>query len=91
MRAGAIGDYLDPKYTKAPQNASQAYRMNHVHAIKEAVDAARRRGSLDQAMATEAFGAHFLTDTFAGGHIRTPHACRRRSTGTRRSRCSRTT
>jgi len=72
VRAGSVSDYLDPKYTKAPQNASQAYRMNHVHALREAVDAAHRRGSLDQAMATEAFGAHFLTDAFASGHLRTP-------------------
>jgi hypothetical protein len=73
-RAGDVKQYVSAKYTTPPKGASEAYRMNHVWAIKEAVEAAQRRGSLDQPLAVEAFGAHFLTDAFASGHIRTPRA-----------------
>src|SRR5262249_32776501 len=66
--------YVNEKYTKAPIGASQAYRMNHVWAIKEAVESAQKRGSLDKPLAVEAFGAHYLTDAFSAGHVRTPRA-----------------
>jgi hypothetical protein len=73
-RAGDPKAYVDAKYTTAPAGASQAYRMNHVWAIREAVQAARRRGSMDEPLAVEAFGAHYLTDAFSAGHVRTPRA-----------------
>lgn len=73
-RAGVANQYVNAKYTTAPRGASHAYRMNHVWAIKEAVHAARQRGSIDGPLAVEAFGAHYLTDAFASGHLRTPRA-----------------
>ena len=73
-RAGDVKAYLAAKYTTPPQGASQAYRMNHVWAIKEAVEEAQRKGSLDRPLTVEAFGAHYLTDAFAAGHVRTPRA-----------------
>ena len=72
QRAGDAKKYVNEKYTTAPEGASQAYRMNHVWAIKEAVESAQQKGSLDKALAVEAFGAHYLTDAFSAGHVRTP-------------------
>jgi len=74
QRAGDAKKYVNAKYTIAPEGASQAYRMNHVWAIKEAVESAQQKGSLDKALAVEAFGAHYLTDAFSAGHVRTPRA-----------------
>ncbi len=66
-----------------PRNAPEGYRINHIRAIFEAVEAARAKATanaakgagdaptLGVALATEAFGCHFLTDSFAGGHVRT--------------------
>ena len=46
----------------------------HFRAIDSAISAglAHDRAALDQAYVLEAFGQHFLTDSFAAGHIRTP-------------------
>ena len=46
----------------------------HFRAIDSAISAglAHDRPALDQAYVLEAFGQHFLTDSFAAGHIRTP-------------------
>lgn len=71
VRAGDAKGYLDARANTPPQGGSQAYRMNHVWAIKEAVEQAKAGGSVDGPMATEAFGAHFLTDAFSAGHVRT--------------------
>jgi hypothetical protein len=74
QRAGDPKKYINAKYTTAPEGGSQAYRMNHVWAIKEAVESAQEKGSLDKALAVEAFAAHFLTDAFSAGHVRTPRS-----------------
>ncbi len=62
----------------------QAYRHEHMRAIKEAIQAGRNMGqtagsegplktkTLQEALAVEAGSNHFLTDAFASGHIRTP-------------------
>jgi hypothetical protein len=51
--------------------AAQNYRVNHVKALRDAVVAGQTRAAIDDAMASEAFGGHFLTDAFAAGHVRT--------------------
>jgi hypothetical protein len=47
------------------------YRNYHVRAIKEAVLAGQTGSDPGQALAAEAFGAHYLTDSFSGGHVET--------------------
>jgi Domain of unknown function (DUF4157) len=54
-----------------PKNAIAAYRMNHVQAINEALTASKIGAPIDSAMAVDAFGSHYLTDSFSSGHIRT--------------------
>jgi hypothetical protein len=54
-----------------PKNAIAAFRLNHVQAINEALSAGKSAGPIDSAMATDAFGSHYLTDSFSSGHIRT--------------------
>jgi len=55
-----------------PGSAPKGYRLNHINAIRKAQEAGRDGTSIDLAMFYEAFGAHYLTDAFAGGHARTP-------------------
>jgi hypothetical protein len=54
-----------------PKNAIAAYRLHHVQAINEALAAGKAGVPIDVAMAADAFGSHYLTDAFSGGHIRT--------------------
>lgn len=49
-----------------------SYRLNHVKAIQEAAIAGAKRRPIDVALAAEAFACHYLTDSFSGGHVRTP-------------------
>jgi Domain of unknown function (DUF4157) len=49
-----------------------SYRLNHAHAITEATLAGANKQPLEDAMAQDAFACHYLTDSFASGHIRTP-------------------
>lgn len=76
-RAGTAPDPLQEGwlrrilFPKAPHNAIEGYRYNHVRALVEAVQAGAAKQSVDSAMACEAFGAHFLTDSFSAGHVRT--------------------
>ncbi|MEZ4360943.1 MAG: DUF4157 domain-containing protein [Kofleriaceae bacterium] len=56
----------------APHSAIEGYRYNHARALGEACEAAHRLDTVESAMATEGFGAHFLTDSFSAGHVRTP-------------------
>jgi hypothetical protein len=58
----------------APLNAGAGYRKNHFQALYEAYFAGYQGETIDSALAVEAFGAHYLTDAFAAGHIRTPRA-----------------
>jgi hypothetical protein len=78
-----IGDKVLPASVKAEQwinnmkqipNAYAGYRMYHVQAILEAYMDGSVNKEIDFALATDAFGAHFLTDMFAGGHVMTPRA-----------------
>jgi hypothetical protein len=57
-----------------PRNAGSAYRAFHRLALRMAYDASVSGGAVDQALACEAFSNHFLTDAFAGGHVRTARA-----------------
>ena len=59
-------------------SAPAAYRHLHQAALDLACDVGRRRGDLSQAMAREAAAQHYLTDSFASGHLRTPVAAIRR-------------
>ena len=54
-----------------PQNAIAAYRLHHVQAINEALAAGKAGAPIATAMAADAFGSHYLTDSFSGGHVRT--------------------
>lgn len=56
-----------------PANAIEGYRYNHARALAEAAsDAHTVTTSVEHAQATEGFGAHYLTDAFSAGHVRTP-------------------
>lgn len=59
-------------------SAPAAYRRLHEAALEAAWAIGRRRGDLSQAMAREAAAQHYLTDSFASGHLRTPVASIRR-------------
>lgn len=57
-----------------PLNAVSGYSHNHYRALEEAFEAGKLGKSIEPALAVEAFGAHYLTDAFAAGHLRTPRA-----------------
>jgi outer membrane protein OmpA-like peptidoglycan-associated protein len=56
--------------------AIATWTQHHQDALAKAVEAglAGDPNQLEIAYATEAFGQHFLTDSFSGGHVRTPRA-----------------
>jgi hypothetical protein len=54
------------------KGAIAAYRYNHVMAIIDAVIAGNNKQDISAALATDAFACHYLTDSFASGHLRTP-------------------
>jgi len=60
--------------------AMAGYRSYHEAALRAAFHAGRLNNSdlWREALTTEAFGNHFLTDMFAGGHVRTPRDAIRR-------------
>jgi hypothetical protein len=64
----AFSDYHVPKDLP---DAITAYRYYHLRAIASAVQAGADGTSLNEAYGEEAFGDHFLTDSFSAGHIRT--------------------
>ena len=55
-------------------SAPMAYRRLHKVALDEARLLGHRGGDLSRAMAREAAAQHYLTDSFAAGHLRTPVA-----------------
>ncbi|MGH4006012.1 MAG: hypothetical protein ACRDSO_18120 [Pseudonocardiaceae bacterium] len=59
-------------------SALLAYRNLHQVALDEARHLGRHGGDVSRAMAREAAAAHYLTDAFAAGHLRTPVAAIRR-------------
>jgi hypothetical protein len=59
-------------------SAPAAYRRLHEAALDAAWALGGRRGDLSAAMAREAAAQHYLTDSFASGHLRTPVAAIRR-------------
>ncbi len=63
-------DFTDTVY-EMPANGVAGYHRNHFDAIKEAYRAGKQGGTVDAALAVEAFGGHYLTDAFASGHVRT--------------------
>lgn len=66
------GPWYNQAMKDVPSGALGYYRQYHARAIIEAIQAARGGAGIDQAMAAEAFGGHYLTDMFAAGHLRTP-------------------
>lgn len=58
--------------SKVPLNAVAGYSHNHLEAITAAFEAGKAGKGIESALAIEAFGAHYLTDAFASGHLRTP-------------------
>lgn len=62
----------DLKNGTQPLNAVAGYSHYHFRALKEAFEAGKQGKSIAPALAVEAFGAHYLTDAFASGHLRTP-------------------
>jgi hypothetical protein len=65
-------EHKSPWWPKGkPKNAAAGYRHNHVLAINEALAAGKKGKGISSAMAADAFGSHFLTDSFSGGHLRT--------------------
>jgi hypothetical protein len=55
-------------------SAGSSYREHHDLAIARAVENGRSGKAIDDAVAIEAFGNHFLTDAFSSGHVRTARA-----------------
>lgn len=55
-------------------DALATWRSHHQRALQAALEAglSGNASNFQQAQATEAFGQHFLTDMFSGGHVRTP-------------------
>jgi len=55
-------------------DAIKLYRAYHARALKEAANpkVENRTYLLKRALAIDAFGCHFLTDSFASGHMRVP-------------------
>jgi hypothetical protein len=76
-RAGAAPDPANDAVTGdlhvVPEldNAVVGYRYYHLRALAEAAMSGASGKPVDAALATEGFGAHFLTDSFAAGHVRT--------------------
>ncbi|RIQ21808.1 S8 family serine peptidase, partial [Jiangella rhizosphaerae] len=83
--AATVKDVTDRYLLLASQNIShfsaggtawQAYTSWHAKALVDALDAGRLSDAArwERAMTKEAFGLHFLTDSFSAGHVRTPRA-----------------
>jgi Domain of unknown function (DUF4157) len=80
MEIPILNKHIDDPDTKKGQwidlpagvGAVGSYRLNHAHAITEAALAGANKQPLEDAMAQEAFACHYLTDSFASGHVRTP-------------------
>lgn len=55
-------------------SARETWRSHHATALRKAMEAGLSGDAalFAEAEATEAFGQHFLTDMFSGGHVRTP-------------------
>ncbi len=60
------------KVTREVDSSGRLYRRYHERALKEAAAAGKGDAPVETALACEAFGAHFLTDSFSGGHLRVP-------------------
>jgi hypothetical protein len=67
---GAQGSASDP----GGSSALGTYRSLHEDALRRAFEAGQHGAPLDMALAREAAAQHFLTDSFAAGHVRTPRA-----------------
>lgn len=55
-----------------PVGESGTYRDGHERAVRRAVQLGKAGHSIGGALAIDAFYAHFLTDAFSAGHLRTP-------------------
>jgi len=64
-------------------SAGTSYRSTHEAALHIAYQAGQRHDSIDRAMAMEAAAQHYLCDSFAAGHLRTPIASIREYWGTK--------
>jgi hypothetical protein len=66
-----------PGWNESTNEALRLYREYHRRALQEAnaarqVTQSKQSEAFRSALATDAFGCHFLTDLFASGHIRVP-------------------
>ena len=55
-----------------PMGAGANYHYNHRNALIEAARLGKAKQPINGALLLEAFGNHFLTDSFSSGHLRTP-------------------
>jgi hypothetical protein len=55
----------------SPSSAAAGYRLRHVGALATAYNAGKSNKPIDAALVEEAFGGHYLTDSFSAGHVRT--------------------
>jgi subtilisin family serine protease len=67
-------DSRNLSHFSAHQMAWQAYSLWHGKAIADALEAGRTPNDAiwRRALTKDAFGGHFLTDSFSAGHVRTP-------------------
>jgi hypothetical protein len=70
--ASPIGRDAKGNPFKTKDSAGGTYRELHESAISEAFKLGALGDVIDMGMAREAAAQHFLTDSFAGGHLRTP-------------------
>jgi hypothetical protein len=61
-----------PDPSRVPDEALAAYRSYHGLALRRAAEARADKVAWLNAVITEAFACHFLTDLFASGHMRVP-------------------
>ena len=60
------------KQNGKPFGSAANYHDAHRDALLEAARAGNAHEPINQALVLEAFSNHFLTDSFSGGHVRTP-------------------
>lgn len=65
------GKERDEKGKKKHPNLAGTYREYHEEAIVKAVKAGAEGRDLNEALISEGWAAHFLSDAFASGHLRT--------------------
>jgi len=65
------GSVTNKKGKELHPNLAATYRKHHERALRQAVQDGQTQAGIGAALTIEGWAAHFLTDCFAGGHLRT--------------------